>query len=720
MISPAITADADGTLMVEYTYYGSSYGEGMEVYYGSAATIEAMTTKAAEYANIPASDQTGYFLLDVTAGQTLHIGFRATSPADKWRLYLCSVRVRTVDNPVDLRVSEILSPETGSGLSDETVRVKIENIGAVDVDKFDVAFDVDGVHVATESVAEPLAIGASMEYTFTAKADLSVPRQNYVIKAYTVHPDDIVPSNDTASVSVRHVAPAAVPYAMGFEPDEDTSGIAFFDLNSDSGNWGVETGSLWINMARTGYGCLGYNYDKENNADDWAILEPINVEAGYHVLKFWYSGDDTHPEKLAVYWGNEANPEAMTNKIVEYNPFAHSEYKESISILYFDKPQTVCIGFHAFSDKDENWITIDDVTFDKITDESVDLLISEVSSPLDYHRAQNKQDVVIEVRNVGIKDTQAKVTVKADGETIGETDIEIKAQEFKTVTLSGILSGLAEGVHELAIDLVCADDSNADNNTFTKSVTVLGTPVKFWNFEDGALPAEFTFRAEDEGTVNPSAGDEFNEEGWGLFSVQDHWLLGNYVLAGTSWIDGVSQANRWVVMPKMRIGEGDSWFAWDANSYNPYYLENYRVKVSETEDSQWEYVTEADISMESITPKTRGISLSKYAGKEVYVAINLNTKIGEVLILDNIGFYGDCEYLTTAIDGTRVAEGVLSFSGNLLTAANGGRIVLRDAGGRTVRVADGGTMDIASLAPGMYIATLTTACGPISYKFVKK
>lgn len=721
LISPAITPETDGLLMVEYQYAGSSYGEAMEVCYGSEGTIEAMTNKGAGYENIPGNMQTSYFLIEAKAGETLHLGFHATTPKDRFRLYLISVKVRTVNNPVDLRVSEIVSPVTGEALSQETVTVKVENMGTVDVDKFDVAFIVDGTTVATESVSETLAKGTTMEYTFTAKADLSTPRHKYTIKAYTIHPDDIVTANDTAQTAVRHVAPASVPYTMGFEPDEDTSGIQLFDLNEDTGNWGIETASFWLNLARTGYGCLGYNYDKNNNANDWAILEPINVEAGYHVLKFWYSGDDRHQEKLAVYWGNEAKPEAMTNKIVEYAPFARSAYEESISIVYFDKPQTICIGFYAFSDKDENWITVDDVSFDRITAEAVDLTIGEVSNPSAFHRSQNKQDMTFEIRNIGIKDTQAEVILK-DGETvIGETSVEIKAQEYKTVTMKDALAGLTKGTHELNIEVTCDDDSNLDNNTLTHEVTVLGEPVKLWNFDDGEIPAEFTFRAEDEGTVNPAAGDEFNEEGWGLIDIETHWLLGEYVLGGTSWLEGTSQANRWAVMPKIHVNDsGECWFAWDANSISPYYLESYQVKVSETTDSQWEYTKEYEVTMESITPKTRGISLAKYAGKDVYVAFNLRTKNGDVLCLDNIGFYGDCSFNTVAIDSPTSGRGGFAVSGNTLTAGNAESIVLRDAGGRTVRMTDGGSMNLESLAPGMYIATVKTAGGQNSYKFVKR
>lgn len=723
LISPAITPEEDGTLMVEYVFYGNSYGEAVEVRYGSAATVEAMTNVGAEYPSILGEETTGYFLMEAKAGEAVHLAFHATTPADRWRLYLLSVKVSTVSNPVDLKVSEIVSPVSGEALDKETVTVRVENVGMVDVEKYDVAFDIDGTNVARETVDKPLAKGESAEYTFTAKADLSSPRKNYTIKAYTIHADDIMTPNDTAATSVRHIAPATVPYTMGFEPTEDDmSDLKFYNVNEDSGDWGLEVASFFMNLARTGVGCLAYNYDKENSGDDWAMLDPINVEPGYYVLKFWYSGDDNHAEKLAVYYGNEATPEAMTNKVVEYAPFVHGPYQESISVLHFDKAQTVCLGFHAFSDKDENWICVDDISFDKIDNESVDLLIADISNPSAFHRSQNKQDLIFEVRNVGIIDATATVKV-TDGEvTLHEGNIDVKAQEFKTVTVENLLAGLAAGSHTLKVELTCEADNNADNNTMSKDVVVLGEPVKLWDFEDGQTPGEFTFRVEDEGTLSPDADDFLNEEGWGVLPLgATHYMLGDYTLVGTSWLDGTDKADRWLVLPKVSVTGGNSYFVWNANSINEYYLESYKVMVCDGEDVWYNYTKEAEITAEGLVPATRGISLAKYEGKEVNVAINIVTKIGDLLVLDNLGFYGDVAYTSTGISDVRTARGGAVLAGDVFRGGDGAEsIVVRDASGRTVGVAAGSEVSVASLAPGMYIATVSAGGTQTSYKFVKR
>ena len=139
---------------------------------------------------------------------------------------------------------------------------------------------------------------------------------------------------------------------MGFEPNEYTDDIKIMNLNKDDGSWDINLDmSSWFRMARTGIGCLAYNYNKENAADDWAFLEPIQVEAGYYAFKFWYSGDDNHPEKFGLYYGDSASPEAMKNTVVEYAPFARGAYEESIHIIHFDKPQT-CLLYTSPSPRD--------------------------------------------------------------------------------------------------------------------------------------------------------------------------------------------------------------------------------------------------------------------------------------------------------------------------------------------------------------------------------
>ena len=638
-ISPAITPTESGTVAINYVVYGSSYVEKLEVMAGNAATVEAMTTRLSDVNSLMAEKTSFVCLLDVTANQPFHIGFHAVSDPDKWRLYLCNLSVNFTTNPVDLQTTGFVSPTSNFGLGQETVTVKVKNSGKVPVESFDLSYSIDETTVVTETVNQTLAAGEEMEYSFNAKADLSQPRKLFALKAWTSHADDINPANDACTTEVLHKAPAAVPYFMGFEASEYTDGIQILNLNEDSGDWEIYT-DPWYNLARTGDYCLAYNYDKNNNANDWAILEPITIEeAGYYVLKFWYSGDDTHPEKLAVYYGNDATPEAMTNKIVEYAPFARGAYEESINIIYIDQPQTINIGFYAFSDKDENWLCVDDVTFEKIDSEAADIMAMPITNPIEYVHAGTNKDVKFKLRNVGIKDATTKLTVKVDETVLFDDDVVILAQEIKEFSVANALANLEAGQHKITVTTATADDGNEENNSQELTFTVVGAPAIGWNFEDGKMPSDFTFRVEDSGTISPSAGEEFNEYGWGIFNIGTHELYGEHMLAGTTWLEGTEKADRWLILPPFKPTE-DSHLVWDVASFNPNFLESYAIMISTNGDDSWYYFTEEEYIQESADFKTRGINLSEYNGQNIYIAFRLRSKNCEHLILDNIELHG--------------------------------------------------------------------------------
>ncbi len=632
MISPAITPTETGTAIVKFKVKGSSYGEKLQVFKNNSAATDGMTA-ISEVLELDDSETTHMYFIDVEANEAFHLGFQACSDADKWRMYLCNVTVQQSNNPVDLCVTEVTAPQSDFNLSNEVVKVTVKNAGKVAVESFNVAFSVDDTTVATETVSQGLGIGEEMEYTFSATADLSTPRKQFTIKAWTEHADDVNNANDTTTTTVLHKAPATIPYFMGFEADEYTDGITLLNLNNDDGNWDLYTDPWW-SLAHTGDYCLAYNYDKQNNGDDWAILEPITIsEPGYYALKFWYSGDDTHPEKLGVYYGNESTPEAMTNKIVEYAPFARSTYEESISIIEFTEPQTIYLGFYAFSDKDENWLCVDDVSLEKIESDDVDLGVTEVTNPAEFVHKGTKTDIVYKVRNYGITAIDATMRVKIGENVVAEETTTLQAQEIKEFTINDGLN-IAPGKYTMTVEVTCEGDTNAQNNVLTKDFTVFGDAAMRWDFEDGKVPTDFTFRVEDEGTVNPSAGDEFNEYGWGIFNIQEHALYGEHVFAGTSWLDGTEKADRWVVLPAVKATE-ESYLVWDVASFNPNFLETYSIMVA-SRDSDSYFYTEAQYVAESADFKTRGLDLSAFAEKNIYIAFRIQSKNCEHLILDNI------------------------------------------------------------------------------------
>lgn len=723
LVSPAITPKKTGNLLVKYTTYGTSYGERIEVRTGSKPTVSALKKLQNLNDAVKGQATTESFIYSAKEGEPFYVGFRCFSPADQWKFYMCNFSVTEIDKAIDLQATDLLAPQTGDNLTDaETVKIRVANIGFDASQNFKVAYQIDDREPVVEDVNATLAAGESMEYTFNTKADFSEPRHNYNVKVYSIDADDYNMANDTCQVAVRHNGALTPPCTWGFEPKEDNVQFKYYNLNEDDGNWTLHS-DFWMNMARTGVTCLAYNYNKENNANDWAVLDPVKVEAGYYVLRYWYSGSDGHTEKLGVYYGNGNTPADMTNKIDEQT-IQQGAYQEAFKVIKFDKPQTIYLGFYAFSDKDENWLTIDDVQFYKASSDASDLGISSISKPFDYARTPNDKNVEFEVQNVGIKDAEGKAIISVDGEVKKEIALDMKAQKITTFTAEDVIAGLPQGKHKLKIEIQSADDSSTDNNVIEKEFVSLVTPAILYDFEDAKIPEDFSFYVGDKGTVNPNAGEEFNEQGWGIFNLGKHEMLGEHLLAGTSWIDGATP-DRWIILPQVKVTDENTYFAWDANSFNAYgNLDSYNVKVSDgsTNPADYWYTSEAKISNESTTPKTRGISLGKYNGKNIAVAFNIVSKKGEALCLDNLGFYGGIEKVATGIkDIASDAHEMIAFDSNSFAAAGAASISIVDVSGRTVMNVNGNEASISSLQSGVYAAVVNYGNGKTrTVKFVKK
>lgn len=722
MISPAITPTADGPMIVRYGFKGGYYIESAEVYLaeGAEADITKMTTLLGSYPELKDQKYSYYTIIDAVAGQPFRVGIRAVSAPDRWRLYFTSFSIETIEPMPDLRVDKIISPVTGENLNQETVKVQISNTGIADATSFNVSFAVNGETKATETVNQLLKVGESTEYTFEAKADLSTPRELYTVSATVSADNDLDPDNNSAETVVRHKAPATVPYFTGFEPEEYLDECKSFNLNEDDADWEIGVDLGWFNMARSGLGFLGYNYSKENNADDWFILEPINVEPGYYALKFWYSGDDDHPEKFAVYYGNACDPTAMTTKVVEYAPFARGAYEESINIIKFDQAQAVYFGFYAFSDKDQNWISIDDLSFERVESTDVDVAAISLTNPTEFLPIKASHKVDFTVKNHGITSQSTAITIKIDDVSRAPITVDLAAQQERTLAFDGLLADLAPGEHTLEITIDCEGDKNTDNNTISKTFRILGEPDIAYDFEDGKVPANFEFEVEDEGTLDPSAVEEFGENGWGIVEIGEHEYFGTRMFAGSSWINGTDEIYRTCILPKIKVNSEDACFVWNAGSISQYFYESYSVRAR-YEDPTWGIDSDglAYITLEGTTRQNRGVSLGDYVGKEIQIEFNLTYSPGDALTLDNLQFFG-CSFASAGVESAKAgSDAKIAVRGDIIRVSEKAAITVTDMSGRVVASVQGTSLNVGNLASGVYIVNARTANGVATTKIAR-
>ena len=131
-----------------------------------------------------------------TMGQTYQLRSYTTYGADQFNGNDTTTQTVTHLLGVDLGVTAITSPATGSGLSAaEDVVVEITNFGSATQTSVPVFYSVDGGTQVQETYTGSIVAGASATYTFTTSADLSA-LGSYSIVAGTEMAADADMSND--------------------------------------------------------------------------------------------------------------------------------------------------------------------------------------------------------------------------------------------------------------------------------------------------------------------------------------------------------------------------------------------------------------------------------------------------------------------------------------------------------------------------------------------
>jgi hypothetical protein len=735
LISPAITAPADGMYKLTIVAKaGGSSKEKMDICEGSSASVTAMTTVLKSFTDWTTNDAYKSYsvLVALKAGEAKYIGFHAKSDPGQWRILLDEVSM-TASSGKDVSAQEITAPVSGKDLTQETVKIKIKNTGIESVTSIPVGYSFNGGTAVSETYSGTLAPGAEAEYTFNTKADISKVRNTYTFKAWTAFEGDAMADNDTCTASVMNDGNATVPYTMGFEATDYEGSIKIYNVANDDGKWTMPIESGWFNLAHTGNGCLFYTYDKNNAADDWAILDPIEVEPGYYSLKFWYSSVNNHNERLNVFYGNGNTPADMKTKVVEYSPFNVEDYVESASVIHITEKQVIYFGFHAFSDADENDILVDDISFKKIEASDVDLSVSKIAYPEDFLRSFSSKDAVFSIESKGISDVKdATLTVTLDDKVVSTETITVKAQSTVTKTISNFTNELAPGKHSMKVEIAATGDGDLANNSVSKDFVVLEDAINYWNFEnysevDGKKifyrPSDLKYLNVDGGTLNTQVQELFPDSiGWGPMEIEQHAVFGECMLGATSFIDGVSQADRWCIFPKVKITGANAYFVWNANSLDANYKETYKIMISDSDDDPWSFSTVKTITNESTTSQIHGVDLSSYAGSNIYVAIRLVSRNCYILTVDNVGFYGDVEKIATGVNTVSTASKaqIIVNGGQVLGSNDVTMITVNDIGGRMVAKSASNKVDVSTLRPGIYIAVGTTNNGKVTYKFVLK
>lgn len=163
-----------------------------------------------------------------------------------------------------------------------------------------------------------------------------------------------------------------------------------------------------------------------------------------------------------------------------------------------------------------------------------------------------------------------------------------------------------------------------------KAVTIFSE-----DFSSGSIPSTFTLYNQD--GLTPASNVSYVTDAWVANpNLQDST---DYTALSTSWYSPAGAADDWMVTPKITIPSG-AFLSWNAIAYDPSYPDGYEVLISTTDSAIASFTTTLfSVSAENSAWTPRNVSLSAYAGQDVFIAFRNNSNDMFLLAIDDILVY---------------------------------------------------------------------------------
>ncbi|PKP54145.1 MAG: hypothetical protein CVT92_01040 [Bacteroidetes bacterium HGW-Bacteroidetes-1] len=181
---------------------------------------------------------------------------------------------QTIEN--DLAIQAVISPSTGPNLSsNELVTVKVINFGSTPQSDISVSYSINGGSAVEEIISTTLNTSESIDYTFTATADLSQV-QSYEISATVVLAADEAPDNNSLSKIVENLGSQIL---MQNGTINTCNGIFLDTGGANDGYQPNENLTLTITPSTSGakLKLIFTEFNTENNFDFLKIYDGLNV-----------------------------------------------------------------------------------------------------------------------------------------------------------------------------------------------------------------------------------------------------------------------------------------------------------------------------------------------------------------------------------------------------------------------------------------------------------
>lgn len=173
-------------------------------------------------------------------------------------------------------------------------------------------------------------------------------------------------------IVVGHVS---APYSETFDSSDAANAYTIVDVNGDGSTWSY------------GNGYMQYNYNIANEADDWLILPPVRLKAGFTykmTCDAWGHGGQ-YIEKVEVKWGKSANIEDLVNVLVPPTDILNVAPEEIGDYFTPDADGDYSIGIHCISPADDWNLFIDNINITAGVSDYAPAEISEIKAVPSYN-----------------------------------------------------------------------------------------------------------------------------------------------------------------------------------------------------------------------------------------------------------------------------------------------------------------------------------------------
>ncbi len=406
----------------------------------------------------------------------------------------------------DLAVVSINTPVSGPSMTaTEEVTVTLENPGTSDQSNFDVRFSIDsGTTWTTETITDVLVAATTMDYTFTATADMSNPEIYTVVVEVVLTGDE----SDANNAVTEEVTNFGVVHIFGEEDVITACGEYFSDPGGPVDPWIAPVAGDTVTL-----------YPEGENQRLWLWF--VAFDNGWGDFQAW-DGEDVNAPVIDLRPDDWDNTEAFSDDLFE-------KY-----IKATNPAGAITISWEGGNyGSEEGWLA----EMQCVTPPDDDFWLKDISRDIPLMFANDDVTLSVEVFNYGLNTQSKTVTFTANDTEIGTattSDLAVGESEIVTIVWTPTVADNYTVVASFPTD--GGDDATNNSISFNDDVYAEGFLVE--SFEGEEFPPEFW-------TVGPT------------WSVNDYYA-DNPVLfkEGANFIE--IAYNDTAVTPQLIIADGDS------------------------------------------------------------------------------------------------------------------------------------------------------------------